>query len=190
MSDAIRREQQLRKLSKFLALLLRHHPMRFPIKMDAQGFARLDEVMHMVQRLPNFRWVTRADVDAVLEMPGRQRFEVVARGTSLHIRALYGHTALRPEYERITPPTMLYHGTAPEMLEAIRRDGIQSMERQYVHLTPDPETARRVALRHSADPVILKVHAHAAHTEGQAFYRPTGEIYLTEHVPPAFIEEM
>jgi putative RNA 2'-phosphotransferase len=158
--------------------------------MDAQGFAELDEVMRVVQALPNFRWATRADINAVLELPGRQRFELVTAGTTPRIRALYGHTALRPEYEPVTPPDVLYHGTAPEMLEHIKREGLQPMERQYVHLTPDRETARSIALRHTADPVILEVDARAAHAEGQSFYHPTLDIYLTELVAPAFLKQL
>jgi putative RNA 2'-phosphotransferase len=190
LSESTRRSYQLRKLSKFLSLLLRHHPTRFPINMDAQGFAEMDEVMRMVRALPNFRWVTRADIDAVLALPGRQRFEIVMQGAKPRIRALYGHTALRPEYEPVTPPDVLYHGTAPEMLEVIGREGIRPMERQYVHLTPDPETARSIALRQTAAPIILKINARAAYAQGQAFYNPTPEIYLTEYVAPAFLEQM
>lgn len=190
MSESTRRQAQLRKLSKFLSLLLRHHPARFPVQMDAQGFAELDAVMRIVQALPNFRWATRADVDAVIALPGRQRFEIVKGETSTCIRALYGHTALRPVYEPVTPPDTLYHGTAPESLEAIRREGLLPMDRQYVHLVSDPETARSIALRQSADPVILKVAARAAHAQGQAFYHPTDEIYLTETVAPAFLEQI
>jgi putative RNA 2'-phosphotransferase len=190
MSESTRRAYRLRKLSKFLSLLLRHHSPRFPVKMDAEGFAALDDVMRIVQALPNFRWATRADVEAVLALPGRQRFEIVTRETGVHIRALYGHTALRPAYEPVTPPDTLYHGTVPETLETIRREGLHPMERQYVHLAAEPETARRIALRHTPDPVILKIDARAAHAEGQAFYHPTDEIYLTAYLAPIFLEPL
>lgn len=189
MSESRRRELQLRRLSKFLSLLLRHRPARFPIELDAQGYADLDEVMHIVQGLPNFRWATYQDVKSLLDQPGRQRFEIVEdEDGTRRIRALYGHTALRPAYEPVEPPGVLYHGTSPGALDAIRRDGIQPMQRQYVHLTPDPETARSIALRHTPDPVILQINAARAHREGVLFYHPTEEIYLTETVGPRYIE--
>ena len=37
MSGTSRREQQLRKLSRFLSMLLRHQPARFPVALDDQG---------------------------------------------------------------------------------------------------------------------------------------------------------
>ena len=183
-----RSPHQLRKLSKFLSLLLRHRPARFPIHLDPQGYATLDEVMHFLRGLPNFRWATYSDIDAVLAMPGRQRFERVRREDgSPVIRALYGHTAVRPTYEPAEPPPVLYHGTAPDAVPAIRRDGLLPMARQYVHLTVDPETARRTGLRHAADAVVLEIDAAAAHEAGIAFYHPVAEIFLCDRIPPEYV---
>ncbi|NBD36537.1 MAG: RNA 2'-phosphotransferase [Chloroflexi bacterium] len=180
-----RRMYKLRKLSKFLSLLLRHRPARFPIEMDAAGYAALDEVMHMLNGLPNFRWATRDDVQAVVDADGqRKRFEL----DEGRIRALYGHTALRPTYEPVTPPERLYHGTAPGNLDAIWREGLQPMQRQYVHLAHTPEGALGIGRRHARDPVLLHIAAAAAHAAGIAFYHPVKEIYLVEQMPPQYIE--
>jgi putative RNA 2'-phosphotransferase len=174
-------------------MLLRHRPDRFPVEMDDEGYADLDEIMFVLRALPNFRWATYSDIDAVLAMPGRQRFEILNREAAgsggARIRALYGHTAIRPSYDPVKPPEALYHGTAPENLEAIRRDGLQPMERQYVHLTTSPATARTIALRHTREPVILEVNAAQAHANGIAFYHPTGEIYLCTEVPADYVSE-
>jgi putative RNA 2'-phosphotransferase len=192
VSSDRRREHQLRTLSRFLSLLLRHRPDRFPVDLDAEGYADLDQIVDILHALPNFRWATYSDIQAVLDLPGRARFEVLdfdkaGRGGA-RIRALYGHTAIRPRYEPVEPPAVLYHGTAPENLAAIERDGLRPMERQYVHLTTDPATARRIALRHTQQPVILSIDAAAAHAAGQAFYHPTDEIYLSETVPPQYVQ--
>ncbi len=79
------------KLSKFLSLLLYHRAERFPIPMDEEGYASLDEVLHILKGLPNFRWAGRSDVEEVVNIPGRRRFEIDAAGR--RIRALKGHTA-------------------------------------------------------------------------------------------------
>ncbi|MGC9358486.1 MAG: RNA 2'-phosphotransferase [Anaerolineae bacterium] len=176
-------DRRHRKLSKFLSLLLRHRPARFPIEMDAQGCASLDEIMHILNGLPNFRWATRADVETVVEATGRRRFEIEGD----RIRALYGHTAFRPEYEAVTPPPQLYHGTAPESLKTIRNEGLRPMARQFVHLAATPETARSIGLRHSSEPVLLTIDAGRAYDAGVEFYHPVEEIYLTEQVPPEYI---
>ena len=184
-------EMRLRKLSRFLSLLLRHRPARFPIPLDDQGYADLHFVLRILNGLPNFRWASRADVEAVVALPGRRRFEIVADEGGDRIRALYGHTAIRPTYAPVTPPDVLYHGTAPENLAAIGREGLRPMERQYVHLATTVETARAIArdiaLRHTDAPVILFVDAADAHATGIAFYHPVEEIYLADAVPPVYI---
>lgn len=189
-------QRRLVKLSKFLALILRHQPERFGLALDEDGWASLPEVMEILRGLPNFRWATRADVMAVVEGGtgdrltelagvGKRRFQVEGN----RIRARYGHSIAQPiRYEACTPPPFLYHGTSPDALEAIRREGLRPMERQYVHLSPDRETAIRVGVRHADRPVVVTVHSGEAHVAGVEFYQADEGIYLARHIPPDFLD--
>ncbi len=185
MEKQQRLDQKHLKLSKFLSLLLRHRPARFPIPLDNEGYADLNEIMRILNGLPNFRWATRSDVEAVVECPGRRRFEIEGE----RIRALYGHSAFGPTYEPVEPPDTLYHGTTPESLEGIERDGLRPMRRQYVHLAMTTELAHSIALRHTHEPVILVIDAGRAHADGIEFYHPVKEIYLCEHVPAEYVTQ-
>jgi putative RNA 2'-phosphotransferase len=187
--------RRLTKLSKFLALILRHQPERFGLVLNEEGWAPLPEVMDILHGLPNFRWATKADVMTAVEGSDssgssgldieKRRFEV-AEG---HIRARYGHSVAQPiRYEPCVPPATLYHGTSPDSLEAIRREGLEPMERQYVHLSPDPETATRVGARHDDRPVVLAIRAADAHAAGIAFYKAEESVYLAKRVPAEFLE--
>jgi putative RNA 2'-phosphotransferase len=176
------------KLSKFLALILRHQPERFALALDGEGWASLSEVLEIVQGLPNFRWATRADVMKVVEEgagDGKRRFQVEEG----RIRASYGHSIATPiQYEPCVPPPLLYHGTSPGVLGSIRREGIRPMERQYVHLSPDRKTAVRVGTRHDERPVVLSVRAAQAHAAGIEFYRADEMVYLARYVPAEFVD--
>jgi putative RNA 2'-phosphotransferase len=185
--------RRLMKLSKFLALILRHRPERFALELDEKGWASLSEVMEIVKGLPNFRWANRADVLHVVEggsgddvqPPVARRFEVQGN----RIRARYGHSFAQPiVYEPCVPPPLLYHGTSLEALEHIRREGLKPMGRQYVHLSPDTKTAIRVGARHDSRPVILTVRAAEAHAAGVEFYQADEAVYLAKKVPPEFVE--
>jgi putative RNA 2'-phosphotransferase len=183
----MKRSRRLVKLSKFLALILRHQPERFALALDEAGWASLPEVMEILRGLPNFRWATRADVMHLVEEgsgDGKKRFEV----EDDRIRARYGHSIdRRIRYEPCLPPRHLYHGTAPQALESIRREGLQPMGRQHVHLSPDPETAASVGSRHAEEPVVLTVRAAEAHAAGVPFYQAGEGVYLTPHVPPVYL---
>jgi len=180
--------RRLVKLGKFLALILRHQPERFALELDEEGWASLSEVMEIVRGLPNLRWATRADVMRVVEEgtgDGKRRFQVEGK----RIRARYGHSIAQPiTYEPCTPPPVLYHGTAPDALEAIRRDGLRPLGRQYVHLSPDSETAIRVGVRHDERPVVLTVNAAEAHAAGVEFYQADEAVYLARRILAEFIE--
>jgi putative RNA 2'-phosphotransferase len=180
--------RRLTKLSKFLALILRHQPERFALQLDEEGWASLAEVMEILHGLPNFRWATHADVMEIVEQGtdgGKRRFEVEGE----RIRARYGHSLAQPVvYEPCVPPALLYHGTSPDALDGIRREGLRPMERQYVHLSPDVETALRVGTRHDQQPVVLTVRAAEAHDAGIEFYQADEAVYLAKHVPAEFLD--
>jgi putative RNA 2'-phosphotransferase len=183
-------QRRLTKLSKFLSLILRHQPERFALAIDEEGWASLPEVMEILNGLPNFRWATRADVMQVVEegtADGKRRFEVAEN----RIRARYGHSFDQPiRYEPCVPPPVLYHGTSQRALATIHRQGLCPMERQYVHLSPDSETAARVGARHDEQPVILTVRAAEAHAAGVVFHQADDAVYLSKHVPAEFVETL
>lgn len=188
MSPSSRR-RELQKLSRFLGMLLRHQPARFPVKVDAQGYADLAQVMRVLKALPNFRWAGRTDIDAVLVLPGKARFEILETESGPKIRALYGHSAVRLDYEPVAPPDILYYGTSPETAVALLQAGLTPRERAYSHLSLTAEEARRSALRLSAEPVVLVVDAAAAHAAGIPFYAPTEGVYLVDVLSPEFLRK-
>lgn len=197
-SDTINR-RRLIKLSKFLALILRHRPERFALALDEEGWTSFSEVMEIVKGLPNFRWANRADVMRIVAEgsgDGKRRFEVEGK----RIRACYGHTLEdHPiRYEPCSPPPLLYHGTSPDGLESIRREGLEPMERQYVHLSSDAETAVRVGVRHAEHPagasaptelrpVVITVRAAEAHAAGIVFHQADETVYLAKRIPSEFL---
>lgn len=189
MTDTLRRQRDLQKLGRFIAMLLRHQPARFPVKLDVAGYADLAQVMGVLKALPNFRWATRDDVEAVLTASGRERFEIRESASGPKIRALYGHSALRLDYEPVEPPAILYYGTSPEIAVTLLREGLTEPERAYHRVATTVEEARRRALRLSAAPAILTMDAAGAYADGIRFYAPTAGVYLVAAVPPSYLRQ-
>jgi len=172
------------RVSKFLALLLRHRPGDFGLKVDSYGFADIADVLRIVgERFPG---ITREDLEDLAGGDDRPRFEIFGD----LIRARYGHSfPIDLGIEPFEPPEFLYHGTDRGSIESIMREGLMPSGRQYVHLSLSPEVAEQIALRKSNDPVVIKVHAKEAHRSGVEFYDRT-PVILTEAVPPEFLEVM
>ncbi len=106
------------------------------------------------------------------------------------IRANQGHSVdIDLQLEPVEPPAVLYHGTGHGSAGSIARQGLLRMSRHRVHLSPDPETARRVGARHGR-PVIFTVDAAAMHQAGHLFYRSENGVWLVDHVPPEYLQRL
>jgi putative RNA 2'-phosphotransferase len=174
------------RLSKFLSAILRHRAGEFGIVLDAEGFTDVDAVWALVEaRYPD--QYQYADLLHLIEMGDgeKKRFEIVGA----RIRARYGHTAVQTvTYPPEIPPEYLYHGTTPDALPSIRREGLTAQQRQYVHLSLDPDWAQTVGKRRAGKPVVLRVRALEAHAAGHIFYHPEPKHYLCEAISSAFID--
>jgi putative RNA 2'-phosphotransferase len=62
------------------------------------------------------------------------------------------------------------------------------MNRQHVHLSAEAETAKKVGQR-KGKAVILKIEAAKMHKKGHTFFVSENNVWLTDHVPPAYIKQ-
>ena len=85
------------------------------------------------------------------------------------------------------PPDVLYHRTAKRFLDSILQNGLQPMNRQYVHLSVDTETATQVGKRRDNQPVVLEINTKKAMENGIPFYIRNEKVWLADSVPPQFI---
>ena len=107
--------------------------------------------------------------------------------TGTRIRASQGHSvSVDLGLIALEPPELLFHGTTSAALDSVMATGLQRMRRHHVHLSVDTDTAQRVGSRHGKA-VILRVAALKMHEAGHVFYRSANGVWLTDHVPPAFL---
>jgi putative RNA 2'-phosphotransferase len=177
--------QELKRLSKLLAVMLRHAPQDFGLTPDAEGFVSVADLWTQVDQRGGGRY-TYEDLLAVVEgvSSDKKRFEI--RGE--HIRALYGHSAVEVIYDPAVPPETLYHGTTEQALGLIAQHGLTAQSRQYVHVTTNRQLAASVGARHEGKTIILSIRAAQAHAAGIVFFHPEAEHYLAERIPPEFID--
>ncbi|WP_435875016.1 RNA 2'-phosphotransferase [Nonomuraea bangladeshensis] len=173
--------RRLVRVSKFLARHLRHDPGRIGLNLGPAGWVPVEELLSAAAAhgFP----ITPAELARVVETDDKRRY-VIEDG---RIRASQGHSVpvdlgLPPA----EPPGVLYHGTVGRFLSAIRREGLRPMGRHHVHLSPDRDTAVRVGARRGA-PVVLVVRAGAMHADGHVFHLSANGVWLTGHVPPAYL---
>ena len=171
-------------VSKFLSLLLRHKPEVIGIKLDAHGWANVDELLQGCQK--SGRNINFALLQKVVAENDKRRFSFNEDKTK--IRANQGHSkAVDVELEQKEPPKILYHGTLERNANSIAREGLLKMNRLYVHLSKDIETAQKVACRRRGTPIIYKIDAAAMNQAGFKFFESVNSVWLTEHVPANYL---
>ena len=171
------------RTSKFLSVVLRHKPESIGLRLDAQGWASIADLVDASAR--SGRPLSRELIAEVVATSDKQRFALSPDGQ--RIRANQGHSldvelGLAPA----VPPAILYHGTADRFLASIGARGLHAGSRQHVHLSRDEPTAMKVGSRHGR-PVVLTVRAGSMHAAGHAFFLSDNGVWLTDAVPPQFI---
>lgn len=176
-------KDQTKRLSKFMSLVLRHKPETIGLKLDAQGWAKVDDLLEKMNQ--HGKRINRRLLEQVVATNDKKRFTFDADGT--RIRANQGHSIqIELGYVPETPPEILYHGTARRFIDSIFKSGLEKRQRHHVHLSADIPTALNVGGRHGK-PVILEVLAGAMSEQGHAFYRSKNGVWLTDHVPTEFL---
>ena len=169
--------------SRFISLVLRHKPSAAGITLDCHGWADVNELIAGVaKRHP----IDMRLLEEIVENDGKGRYSFSEDKTK--IRANQGHSVdVDVELEELTPPDVLYHGTAEKYIGSILKSGLVPKSRLYVHLSRDTETAIKVGKRHGT-PVVLAIDAKAMSEDGAVFYISKNGVLLTKEVPPRYLK--
>lgn len=173
----------LKHFSKFLSLVLRHQPEVIGLRLDAQGWANVDELLTKTAD----QGLNRALLEQIVAESDKQRFAFSPDGNL--IRANQGHSlpvdlALVPQ----SPPERLFHGTARRHQAAIFASGLEKRQRQHVHLSADIATAQAVGSRYDHQPLLLSIDSQGMVADGHVFYCSANGVWLSEHIPPEYIQ--
>jgi len=167
------------KASKRLSYLLRHS--QDPLYIDLNGgWAPVSTILQLLN-------LTRAELDQIVAEDTKGRYSYDDTGSK--IRANQGHSikGVMVDMERPEPPELLYHGTATRFLDDILREGLKPMSRQFVHISPDFETAIGVGKRHGK-PVVLAFRARDFVSDGHDLFRSANGVWQAAAVPPEYLE--
>lgn len=174
---------QLESTSKFLSYVLRHQPDAIGLKLDGEGWAEVSELIRLANS--NGRNLTTELIEEVVRTNDKKRFAFSDDGA--RIRASQGHSvAIELGLTPVTPPDVLYHGTATRFLDSIKEKGLISGPRRHVHLSAESATAVDVGRRHGK-PTVLTINASEMHSLGHEFFVSENGVWLTSAVPIEFI---
>lgn len=172
--------------SKFISLVLRHHPEAAYIQLDEHGWADVEQLLAGMKKTG--RKINKETLKEIVRTDGKQRYSFNEDMTL--IRANQGHSIpVDVGLMEQEPPEFLYHGTAVGFYESIQKQGLRPMSRLYVHLSKDIEIAVNVGKRHGK-PIVLKIHSGDMYRDGVMFYLSENGVWLTKRVEPRYVERI
>ena len=177
-------EKETVRISKFLSLVLRHQPEKIIISLDENGWT---EVTTLIEQANKHGVKLTVDVlDYVVANNSKKRFAFNSDKT--RIRANQGHSVeVELGYMPLKPPAVLYHGTSEKAIASILQSGLEKRSRHHVHLSTDKNTALTVGQRRGK-PVVFQINAEAMYANGFTFYLSENQVWLTDFVPPAYLQ--
>lgn len=178
------KEKEIKTISKFLSLVLRHAPETIQLQLDKNGWANVDELI--IQSHQFGKEFDFGLLEEVVETNDKKRFTFNEDLTK--IRANQGHSIdVELNLKESEPKDFLYHGTVEKFIDSIKKEGLQKMSRQYVHLSKDKETAIKVGSRRGK-PIVLKINAPKMFLDGYKFYLSENNVWLIDEIPTNYIE--
>jgi putative RNA 2'-phosphotransferase len=172
------------RASKFLSYVLRHRPDSIGISLDKQGWASVPDLLAKAAAAGTA--ITFDELKKIVEQNDKKRF--VLNDDSTRIRAAQGHSIqVDLKLTAKAPPPVLFHGTVGAFIASIRKQGLRPMKRHDVHLSPDKDTANRVATRRGK-PIILVIETYPMVRDGYQFRVSDNGVWLIQAVPPQYIK--
>lgn len=167
------------KLSRFLSMILRHHPEVIGIELDSHGWADIDRLIEGVNR--SGKYIDRDLLEKIVAEDKKQRYSISPDKKC--VRANQGHSVhVDVELSEERPPDILYHGPAEKYVDSIEKKGLLPRGRLYVHLSRDRETAISVGRRHGS-PIVYRIDSQRMYLDGISFYRSENDVWLVKYVP-------
>ena len=154
----------LSRVSKTMSWMLRH--CQEPRYIDLKGgWASATDILAALKK--KYPDVTINTIEQIVAKDEKGRYSFDSTGTK--IRANQGHSI----------PGVVIEMEAPEPPE------LKPMTRQFVHISPDYETAVKVGSRHGK-PVVLKIRAKDFVDDGNELYRSSNGVWQARCVPPVY----
>jgi putative RNA 2'-phosphotransferase len=188
------------RLSKSVSQILRHEPEEYNIELDQSGWIDMQKLIQALKKKEQeWRSLQYYDILRMIDLSDKKRHQVKAERIgpeyknryNWFIRVMYGHSIMGRIYsERIEPPTYLYHGTTDKAIERISDEGLKPMRRQFVHFATNVDEAVRVGERRQNSPRIIRIDARKAFNNGVDFYKGNDNIWLSDQIPPKYLEEV
>ncbi len=181
-------EEELDKLGRTMAGVLRHFPERYGLRMNKQGWVDLDDFINEVKhKQRRFRWLKAHHILAIIDTDPKGRYQF----RDGMIKATYAHSV---DVELDLPtrgvPDLLYYPTTSEEKDLLLETGLMPSDRKKVHLSKTVESAVVAGKVRDPEPMVFEVNAKAMIDDELVIKKAGNTVYVVENVPAQYLRLM
>ncbi|UCE92454.1 MAG: RNA 2'-phosphotransferase [Methanobacteriota archaeon] len=180
--------EELDRLSRTLAGILRHFPERFDLEVDSYGFVDRRRFVNAVQaKQRRYHWLRPHHILAIIETDNKGRYEF----KDGKIRATYAHSfEVELDPSNVGIPESLYYPATEEEVDIILETGIKPSDRKRVHLSKTIGDAVNAGRVRTESPVILEVDVRSASDDGVVIQKAGKTVYLAEEIDRKYLKRI
>jgi 2'-phosphotransferase len=187
--------KQITNVSKTLSYALRHGVINLGLKMDDEGYVRIDDLLTHPE-LHDLRGVNLNQIREIVDMNDKKRFALKNDLDVTYIRANQGHSQdvgsqINDQLHLtkiVTPYETCVHGTNHKALSSIMKDGLSPMGRKHVHFAKgDADDKDVISGMRQSSSVKIYIDMKSAMADGLEFYESdNGVILCPQTVSPSY----
>jgi len=176
--------KKLNKASRLIVTILRHTASNYNLNMDSNGFIDVDSLL----KIPKLKDLTIDELKNIVNNCNKKRMILKEKYGKLYIAANQGHS-IKIESEILTPITLenfnlykkkdIVHGTYFNVIEKIKAEGLNKMERIHIHFTTNLDVSKVVSGMRKSSEVFIFIDLEKTLKDGFKFYESPNGVILT-----------
>jgi len=181
-------EEELDKIGRTMAGVLRHFPDRYGLKMDGHGWIDLGEFINSIQvRQRRFRWIKAHHILAIIDTDPKGRYQF----RDGMLRATYAHSIdVDIDLPTRNIPELLFYPTTKEEKDIVLETGLLPSDRKKVHLSRTVESAIVAGKVRDPNPLIFEVNSVGVIEDGHVISKAGNTVFVVDAVPGKFLRLM
>lgn len=181
-------EEEIDKLGRIMAGILRHFPDRFNLHMDDHGWVDIQDMINAIRaKRSQFHWLRRHHIKAVVSTDPKGRYQI----QDDDMRATYGHSIpIDLDLPTDDIPERLYYPATEEEADIMLEVGLKPSDRKMVHLSMSVDDAVKASAHRVADPIILEIDTNGTIEDGHKIMKAGKTVFVTDEVPARFLKKV
>lgn len=166
-----------------LVFILEHRPAEFGLVPSIDGFVQFKELMKALHEEPGWSYVRQSHIHEVLLGKDRPLFETD------HDRIRTRERRWQMDLEspvRQSLPKILFTSVRRKAHPIVMERGLKATPGRHLILSADEAMALRIGRRRDPQPVLLRVEAERARTEGVSFHA-FDTLFLCDDIPQRYV---